>query len=246
MKYLTGRIVKAPTDADATFELVAYDPHSDDVDDIKLAPEYVATAVPNFTRRKRNLALRWQHDLRDPDSAIGVIDKVWVDAVERLMVSGHFDLTNDFAVKVWEGVLAGRINEASISWDTLPDGTMELLEVSIVSIGANRGTQVACAGAACGGGKSLCGCGDADERAAKAGRTISAGNEAKLRQAIELLDGVLSSVATEEPSDEEKAIIVDEPLVEVVKPEQKAAMQPGDSIKDIRRRLEMLTMDLDL
>lgn len=167
---LVTAYLKAGTDPDASFEIVAYDPHSDDIDDLPLAPAYVRTAPENFRRRGRNLALRWAHNMTEPNAAIGLIDRVWTDDLDRLMVSGRFDLDNNLALSVWEGVLFERITEASISWDTLDDGSMELIEVSIVSAGANRGTGITCAGSSC-GGKSVwpsseslpCSCSSDDE-----------------------------------------------------------------------------------
>jgi hypothetical protein len=70
-----------------------------------------------------------------------------------LVVRGKLDLTNPKSMRVYEGMLAGRINEFSVSWSVPAGGAyerdnvtfvtvMELIEVSAVAAGANRGTRL--------------------------------------------------------------------------------------------------------
>lgn len=149
----TATITKSRTDGSGEFEALVYDPDAGDTDGIVITRAALESAVETFNRRGRDLVLRWSHDLSQPDAALGVITKVWLDG-SRLIVRGKLDLGNDLSVRVYEGMLAGRINEFSISWSAPLDagverdgklfivGDIELIEVSAVAAGANRGTRL--------------------------------------------------------------------------------------------------------
>lgn len=151
-KYLTATLTKTPTDGSGTFEAIVYDPAAGDVDGIVITAEGMRRAVAMFHRRGRNLVLRWAHDKEDPDSALGTINDVRMSD-GKLVVRGALDLQNGKSMRIYEGMLTGRINEFSISWASPPGGSherdglmfvddMELLEVSVVAVGANRGTRL--------------------------------------------------------------------------------------------------------
>jgi len=148
LKTTIFRITKAPTDASGKFEIVAYDRHAGDVDGRVFTLAEMQSAVRTFERRGRPLVLRWSHDMQDPDSALGIITRLWIDG-GKLMAAGRFDLENPLSVRVYEGILTGRINEFSVGWIDNGDGTIDLLEISAAAAGANRGTGVACVGDSC-------------------------------------------------------------------------------------------------
>jgi len=151
-RYLTATIRKSPTDGTGRFEAIAYDATAGDVDGIVVTPAGIASAVRTFERRGRPLVLRWQHQIDHPDTALGTITRVWQDG-SRLMVAGQLDLSNPLSQRAYEAMLTGRLNELSIAWQEYATGTerrdgvaymsdIELIEVSLVAAGANRGTRV--------------------------------------------------------------------------------------------------------
>jgi hypothetical protein len=151
-RFLTAALTKSPTDGTGRFEAIAYDASAGDLDGVVITPAGIDKAVRTFAERKRPLVLRWQHQVNDPDTALGVIDRVW-RAGPRLMVAGRLDLKNALSVRCYEAMLQGRLNELSISWFANPRGSavrdgilyesdIELMEISLVAVGSNRGTLV--------------------------------------------------------------------------------------------------------
>lgn len=129
------------------------------------------------------IPLLFGHNMSDPDFNIGHV----VEAIEDdhgLLVNAQLDLDNPKAAQVYRMLKGGRVNQMSFAYDVLESGNAELdgetvnelrrlklYEVSVVTIGANQETEVLAVKAA------------AASLTAKAGRVISARNEATLREA---------------------------------------------------------------
>jgi HK97 family phage prohead protease len=88
----------------------------------------------------------------NPDSAIGTVVSLQ-ETKEGLIVEGKLDLTNPFAVTVYERMLAGTVGEFSIGYHVRPEDEervgnvtylkrVQLIEISVVSVGTNRETRL--------------------------------------------------------------------------------------------------------
>lgn len=156
------------------------------------------------------IPLLFGHQMSDPDFNLGHVVKA-VEDDHGLLVTAQLDLENPKAMQTYRMLKGRRVNQMSFAYDVLEggsaertneDGTKEefyelrklhVYEVSVVTIGANQETEVLAvksAVAALAGGL-------------KAGRVISAKNEAELRKAHEAIGTVLAAIG--ETEDQEKA-----------------------------------------
>lgn len=147
------------------------------------------------------IPLLWGHDMFDPFSNIGSIDPTKAVEDERgLRVEGELDLTNPTAEQVYKLLKGRRVTDMSFAYRVLEerkanDGNhllkLDLLEVSVVPIGANSETDIMAI-------KSRL-----NDLGLKAGRVLSAANEGRLNEAtakilegLNSIESVLASVAT--------------------------------------------------
>lgn len=152
------------------------------------------------------IPLLFGHNMSDPDYNLGHV----VAAVEDdhgLLVTAQLDLENPKAMQTYRMLKGRRINQMSFAYDVLDEETVEvaagvkanelrdlrLYEVSVVTIGANQETEVLAVKSAA----------EALLSGTKAGRVISAKNEAELRKAHEAIGNVLSAIGQND--DQEKA-----------------------------------------
>jgi HK97 family phage prohead protease len=153
------------------------------------------------------------HRMDDPDYFVaGALEEG--EDEHGWWVKGEFDLESPKGLQVYRLVKGRRLNQLSFAYDVLEEGPVELedgrkanelrklkrYEFSFVPIGANQDTSVVAV-------KALA---DAIALDVKAGRAISAKNEAALKEAADKISGaaqdiktVLSSIA--EANDQEKA-----------------------------------------
>ena len=155
------------------------------------------------------IPLLWGHDMYDPFSNLGAITSATEDAT-GLLVTGQLDLSNPKAAQVYKLLKGRRVTDMSFAYHVLEetkksDGNhllkLDLLEVSVVPIGANNETDILTVKAALA------------DVSLKAGRALSSTNEAALREATErvlegvrAIESVLASVAVDGPA----TIIADE------------------------------------
>jgi len=156
------------------------------------------------------IPLLFGHNMSDPDYNIGHV----VEAVEDdkgLRVTAQLDLENPKAMQTYRMLKGRRVNQMSFAYDVLEGGDaqrekadgvkesyyelrkLKLYEVSVVTIGANQETEVLAVKTAA----------DALLSGTKAGRAISAKNEAELRKAHDAIGNVLSAIGQDD--DQEKA-----------------------------------------
>lgn len=144
-------LTKSPSDGSGRFEALVYSA-GEDIDGVFIDPSGVRSAVAAFQKRNRPLILRVQHSA-DPEAAIGLIDRVWSNSAgTELYIAGQLNLQSPVAQTVYENWLTlGDANEFSIAWaaedgykadDGMHITQLELLEVSSVAMGANRGTRL--------------------------------------------------------------------------------------------------------
>lgn len=153
------------------------------------------------------------HRMDDPDYFVaGALDQG--EDEHGWWVKGEFDLDSPKGPQVYRLVKGRRLTQLSFAFDTLEEGAVQLedgrkanelrklktYEFSFVPIGANQDTSVVAV-------KALA---EAIQADVKAGRAISAKNEAALKEAADKISGaaqdiktVLSTIA--EANDQEKA-----------------------------------------
>lgn len=136
------------------------------------------------------LPVLFGHRMDDPDYNIGAVLKA-VEDEHGLKVYGQLDLDSPKGAQVYRLIKGRRLSQLSFAFDvvdagtvTLEDGTkatelreLKLYEVSLVPIGANQETEVLAVKEAV----------QVVAQSVKAGRILSAKNEATLRDAVETL-----------------------------------------------------------
>lgn len=147
------------------------------------------------------------HRMDDPDYFVaGAVEEG--EDEHGWWVKGAFDLENPKAVQVYRLVKGRRLNQLSFAYDVIDEAEVDLddgrkanelrklkrYEFSFVPVGANQDTSVVAVKSAA---EALA------SSEVKAGRTLSAKNEAALRDARDAIDAVLSSLGTAD--DQEKA-----------------------------------------
>lgn len=152
------------------------------------------------------IPLLFGHQLSDPDFNLGHVLAA-VEDDKGLLVTAQLDLENPKAMQTYRMLKGRRINQMSFAYDVLDEGQIEvadgtkanelrelrLYEVSVVTIGANQETEILAVKTAA----------NALLSGTKAGRVISAKNEAELRKAHEAIGTVLAAIG--EDDDQEKA-----------------------------------------
>lgn len=157
VKLARAVITKAPTDGSGTFTALVstFGGEPDVQNDVIAEGAFEATICDAYAKRTERggrylWPLVWQHSYADPGNFIGGIVAA-AEAPHGLVVQGQLDLDNPKAHSTYEGMLADRIREYSIGFGVVRqhkrgDGVrvldeVELLEVSVVMAGANRGTR---------------------------------------------------------------------------------------------------------
>lgn len=143
----------------------------------------------------RQFPIYWQHRTDDPDLNIGKTVEILEDD-HGLLVRGQLDLESAKGAQVHRLIKDGRVSQMSFMYDVVKQaevdggpwsgGHMELQElklheVSIVPVGANQETELL-----------------AVKTGSKAGRTISAKNESKIKAAYEALGEILGSLESDD------------------------------------------------
>lgn len=211
--------IKAAGEPDGLIEgqILAYASVFGNVDsygDVVQAGAFDAT-LKSWGESGRVIPLLYGHNMSDPNYNIGAIDPS--DAVEDengLLVKATFDLDNPTAAQVYKLVKGRRLSELSFAFEVVSSSDegqtrllteLNLYEVSIVVVGANPATEIVAVKSAIEG--------------LKAGRAISAKNEAGLREAqksmqsaIETIDSVLETEAQRSSSDEDVKSKISEPV----------------------------------
>lgn len=171
-----------------------------------VAPGAFAETIAEWTASGNEMPALFGHRMDDPDFFVGgAKGEDMLEDDHGWRVRGRFDLDSPKGKTVYKLVKGRRLNQLSFAYDTLAERQIELedgtkvnelqklrvYEFSFVPVGANQDTSVVAVKANA----------EALVDAAKAGRTLSAKNEGDIKDARDLLDRVLSSLA---PSDEEE------------------------------------------
>jgi HK97 family phage prohead protease len=138
----------------------------------------------------------WSHRHDDPMAHIGVVTDAKEDD-HGLFVKAQLDIAdNPTAAQVYRLIKGGRVKNMSFAYDIVDAEenssggydlkALDVFEVGPTLIGANQATDIT------------------DVKSAKAGRALSAKNETSLRNAVELLQGVLDSLG---PNEDGKATV---------------------------------------
>lgn len=182
-----------PTLAEGEFIAYAstFDRDPDAYGDI-IAPGAFTKTLAEWAKKDAPIPLFFGHRLDDPDYNIGEILRAEEDE-KGLLVTGRIDLDAGKGPQVYRLVKAGRVRELSFSYQIRDAATVEiedadgktseayelrdldLLEISLVQVGANRHTSVLAAKSAA-------------QAAAKAAGDFTAAEQEDLRDALDDLD----------------------------------------------------------
>ena len=206
-----------------------------------VAPGAFSDTLAKWAESGNVLPVLFGHRFDDPDYNIGGV----VEAVEDergLKITGQLDLENPKAAQVYRLLKGRRIGEMSFAYDVLEEGQtvledgtkvnelrkLDLFEVSVVPVGANRDTEILAVKTA------------ADALASvKAGRVLAQKHIDSLRSAQDAIGAVIA--AAEATNDQEKASVPVEVKPDASAEEQETANAPvsreepkrGPSVDDL-------------
>jgi HK97 family phage prohead protease len=156
VKTAAATLKTAPTDGSGIFTAIVstFDREPDTQGDV-IGPQAFDRTIEEWRLNDRDLPIYWNHMYSDPGNAIGIVTSMHAVG-HGLLVEGKLDLENGRAQKVYEGMLFGSIAEFSIAYSVIAEHREEippygevnvldevaLLEVSVVTAGANRHTQL--------------------------------------------------------------------------------------------------------
>ena len=161
-----------------------------------VAPGAFTNTLKEWSESGQVLPVLWGHNMMDPDYNVGAV--LSAEETDRgLKVHGRLDMDSPKGAQVYRLLKGGRVGQMSFAFDVVnshevkgeddtPDHVsldeLKLYEVSVVPIGANQETEILAVKSATGA------------MAAKAGRALSAKNEATLRDAKKQLDEASASI----------------------------------------------------
>ena len=159
----------------------------------RIIPGAFADSLADYTAKGKTLPIVWSHDWSNADSFIGKTLSA-VETPEGLLISASFFNTPK-AQHIRELLSERVVSEFSFAYDVVDqqkakDGVNELLKLNILEAGptlkgANPDTQLLVAKTAIS---------NIELENAKAGRTLSTKNETRIKDAVNLLSEVLTSL----------------------------------------------------
>jgi HK97 family phage prohead protease len=214
-----------------------------------VAPGAFAASLKEWAESGQVIPVLWGHNMMDPDYNVGAV--ISAEETDRgLKVHARLDMDSPKGAQVYRLLKGGRVGQMSFAFDVLAshevpksDDTeahisldeLKLYEVSIVPIGANQETEILAVKSAAGA------------MAAKAGRALSAKNEATLRDAKKQLDEASASieevlaVLSEESKDQDKTS-GKEPSTEVPSKAPSDQTTPSPSVSLAAQELSILAL----
>lgn len=185
----------------------------------------------------------WSHMHNDLDAYLGEVLEA-KETEEGLWVKAQLDMDDPKAAKAFRLIKGGRVRNYSFAYD-VPDGgvapddegpgelaltELELFEVGPTLIGMNRNTR------------TLDAKGNEESRE-KAGRVLSAKNEGDLRQAMDLIKGVLAQLA--ESSDTSQAKTSDAGPATTKEPSGATVQEPSraTSVTTLAAEFELIELE---
>lgn len=173
-----------------------------------------ADTLAEWAKGDNPIPLLWGHNMSDPDYNVGHLLSAEEDD-RGLKVHGAIDMESPKGPQVYRLLKSGRVGQMSFAYDVVKesyveaisddneDGTktvtpgywsleeLKLYEVSVVPIGANQETEILTVKSA------------TAALLAKAGKTLSAKNEATIRDAVDQLTTAADALKSILPADEE-------------------------------------------
>lgn len=173
-----------------------------------------ADSLAEWSKGDNPIPLLWGHNFADPDYNLGYLKEA-VEDDRGLKVHAVLDMESPKSAQVYRLLKSGRVAQMSFAFDVEKesfvepvsedngDGTktvtpgywslekLKLHEVSVVPLGANQETEVLAVKSA------------AESLRAKAGKALSAKNEAAIRDTVDRLEASLDALKSVLPADEE-------------------------------------------
>jgi HK97 family phage prohead protease len=194
MKTLPARVKAANATDDGVVEALVATYDVDSAGD-RIVPGAFAKSLGEWADSGQQIPFIWSHQHDDLDAYLGeVVEAKETD--EGLWVKAQIDMEDPKAAKAFRLIKGGRVRNYSFAYD-VPDGgavpddegagelalkELKLFEVGPTLIGMNQNTRTLVAKGNQGSGE-------------KAGRVLSAKNEGDLKQAADLIKGVLAQLA---------------------------------------------------
>jgi uncharacterized protein len=213
----------------------------------RILPGAFTKSLAQWSERNKRIPFIWSHLHNDIDAYIGeVLEAKETD--DGLWVKAQIDMDDPKSAKVFRAIKGDRVDNYSFAYevldaedDTEGDGDrllkeLHLFEVGPVLIGMNQNTRTLVAKAA----------GDMTSRPSgegKAGRVLSAKNEADLRTAADLIKGVLSQLGEASTTSQEKTSDAD-PATDKEPPPGVTAKEPSRAtpVTTLAAHLQLLKM----
>ncbi|MFD7157952.1 HK97 family phage prohead protease [Kribbella sp. NPDC059898] len=204
LKTLPARVKAANTTDDGVVEALVATYDVDSIGD-RILPGAFSKSLQEWADSGNTIPFIWSHLHDDLDAYIGEVTEA-KETDEGLWVKAQIDMEDPKAAKAFKLIKGGRVRQYSFAYD-VPDGgaapdeegpgetalkELNLYEVGPTLIGMNQNTRTLVAKRNEGAG-------------GKAGRVLSAKNETDLRDAMNLISGVLKQLdSTSSDTSQEK------------------------------------------
>jgi len=193
LKTLPARVKAANATDDGIVEALVATYDVDSSGD-RIIPGAFANSLEEWAKSGQSIPFIWSHQHDDLDAYLGdVLEAKETD--EGLWVKAQIDMEDPKAAKAFRLIKGGRVRQYSFAYDVPEGGAKEdtdgpgetalselkLYEVGPTLIGMNQNTRTLDA--------------KRNQSGEKAGRVLSAKNEGDLKQAVDLIKGVLAQLA---------------------------------------------------
>jgi len=224
-KTLPAAVTAGPDGApEGTFEALVSTYSVDSIKD-QVVPGAFGKTLADWQSSGNPIPIIWSHRHDDPFSHVGEVLQAEERAGQGLWVKGQLDMENPTGRQVYKLLKGGRVSQFSFAYDvedseTADDGITQLKQLKLYEVGptligmnqATRTLDVKTQPAVSTTTTTTLGNASMTITEYKAGRVLSAKNESDLKNAVELIEGVLSQLGVpmaDEPDDAPKSTTAD-------------------------------------
>lgn len=242
LKTLPARVKAANTTDDGIVEALVATYDVDSIGD-RIVPGAFGKTLQDWADSGNAIPFIWSHQHDDLDAYLGeVLEAKETD--EGLWVKAQMDMEDPKAAKAFRLIKGGRVRQYSFAYD-VPDGgagpdetgagetaltELKLYEVGPTLIGMNQATRTLVA--------------KRNGSEEKAGRVLSAKNESDLRDAVNLISGVLKQL--ESASSDTSQAKTSEPGPATTKEPNEATVQepnPATSVTTLAAEIDLIELE---
>lgn len=242
LKTLPARVKAANATDDGVVEALVATYDVDSSGD-RIIPGAFANTLAEWADSGKAIPFIWSHRHDDLDAYLGEVQEA-KETDDGLWIKAQIDMEDPKSAKAFRLIKGGRVSQYSFAYD-VPDGgakedtegpgemalsELKLYEVGPTLIGMNQSTRTLVA--------------KRNGSEEKAGRVLSAKNEGDLRQAADLIKGVLAQLA--ENSDTRQAKTSEEPGPATTKEPTEATVQepnPATSVTTLAAEFDLIELE---